>query len=437
MRYFCNLKLNECNMKFKKLILAALLLTAAVSYGQSNHNYIGQDYSVSPNVITTAVPFVSIAPDARGGSMGDCGVASEPDVFSMNYNPAKYVYLEDKLSIGLGYSPWLRKLVNDMNLAYLAGAYKINDRSSVAASLRYFSCGEINFRGPNNEDWGNYSPNEWALDATYSRMLGDYLAGAVSGRFIYSNLTQNMGGDNSSPRPGISVAADIGVYYKRPVEWFKTMDADFAWGVSITNIGSKISYDAISTRKDFIPTTLRLGPSLKLELNEYNSLAFNLDFSKLLVPTPPVIARDSISGQPIVDPNTGEYLIQYGRDNNVSVVQGMIQSFYDAPGHGYNSEGVLVDFPGGAFYEELCEINIGFGMEYWYNNVFAVRAGYFNETALKGNRKYVTLGAALHYNVFGLDVSYLIPVNTVAGSNPLEHTLRFDLTYSLGQKKDK
>jgi hypothetical protein len=424
-------------MKFKKLILAALLLTAAVSYGQSNHNYIGQDYSVSPNVITTAVPFVSIAPDARGGSMGDCGVASEPDVFSMNYNPAKYVYLEDKLSIGLGYSPWLRKLVNDMNLAYLAGAYKINDRSSVAASLRYFSCGEINFRGPNNEDWGNYSPNEWALDATYSRMLGDYLAGAVSGRFIYSNLTQNMGGDNSSPRPGISVAADIGVYYKRPVEWFKTMDADFAWGVSITNIGSKISYDAISTRKDFIPTTLRLGPSLKLELNEYNSLAFNLDFSKLLVPTPPVIARDSISGQPIVDPNTGEYLIQYGRDNNVSVVQGMIQSFYDAPGHGYNSEGVLVDFPGGAFYEELCEINIGFGMEYWYNNVFAVRAGYFNETALKGNRKYVTLGAALHYNVFGLDVSYLIPVNTVAGSNPLEHTLRFDLTYSLGQKKDK
>ena len=423
-------------MKFKKLILAALLLTAAVSYGQ-NHNYIGQDYSVSPNVITTAVPFVSIAPDARGGSMGDCGVASEPDVFSMNYNPAKYVYLEDKLSIGLGYSPWLRKLVNDMNLAYLAGAYKINDRSSVAASLRYFSCGEINFRGPNNEDWGYYSPNEWALDATYSRMLGDYLAGAVSGRFIYSNLTQNMGGDNSSPRPGISVAADIGVYYKRPVEWFKTMDADFAWGVSITNIGSKISYDAISTRKDFIPTTLRLGPSLKLELNEYNSLAFNLDFSKLLVPTPPVIARDSISGQPIVDPNTGEYLIQYGRDNNVSVVQGMIQSFYDAPGHGYNSEGVLVDFPGGAFYEELCEINIGFGMEYWYNNVFAVRAGYFNETALKGNRKYVTLGAALHYNVFGLDVSYLIPVNTVAGSNPLEHTLRFDLTYSLGQKKDK
>lgn len=420
-------------MKLKKLILAALLLTAAISYGQNN-NYIGQDYSVSPNVITTAVPFVSIAPDARGGSMGDCGVASEPDVFSMNYNAAKYVYLPDKLSFGLGYSPWLRKLVDDMNLLYLVGAYKINDRSAVAASVRYFSCGSINFRGSNNEDLGEYSPNEWAVDATYSRMLGDYLSGAVSGRFIYSNLTQGMGDNNASPRPGISVAADIGVYYKRPVEWFSSMDADFAWGVSITNIGSKVAYDGISEKKDFIPTTLRLGPSLKLELDEYNSLAFNLDISKLLVPTPPVIARDSISGQPIIDPNTGTYKIEHGYDNNVSVVQGMIQSFYDAPGWGYNYyTGEWNHY--GKFYEELCEINIGLGIEYWYNNIFAVRAGYFNETALKGNRKYVTLGAALKYNAFGLDVSYLIPVNTVAGSNPLENTLRFDLTFNLGGKK--
>lgn len=416
-------------MKAKKLILAALLMVAAVSYGQNN--YIGQDYAVSPNVITTAVPFVSIAPDARGGAMGDCGVASTPDVYSMNYNAAKYVYLQDKLTFGLAYSPWLRNLVNDMNLAYLAGAYKINDRSAVAASLRYFSCGEIDFRDPNNNEMGKYSPNEWAIDATYSRMLGDYLAGAVAGRFIYSNLTQ---GQNDYSRPAISVAADIGVYYNRPVEWFNTMDAEFAWGVSITNIGSKINYNSASERKDFIPTTLHLGPSLKLDLDEYNSLAFNLDFTKLLVPTPPVIERDSM-GRPVIDPNTGDYKILYGMDNNVSVVQGMIQSFYDAPGHGYNSlTGEMVDY--GKFYEELCEINIGVGVEYWYNNVFAVRAGYFNESALKGNRKYVTLGAALHYNVFSLDVSYLIPVNTVAGSNPLENTLRFNLTYSMGGRKD-
>lgn len=416
-------------MKVKKLFLAALVLLAVNSFGQG---YMGQDYTVSPNVITTAVPFVSISPDARGGSMGDCGVSSDPDVYSMHYNPAKYVYLQDKLSFGLGYSPWLRNLVNDMNLAYLAGAYKINDRSAVAASLRYFSCGQIDFKDSNNNDMGTYSPNEWAIDATYSRMLGDYLSGAVSGRFIYSNLTQ---GQIDETRPGISVAADIGVYYKRPVEWFSSMDAEFAWGVSITNIGSKIAYNASSERRDFIPTTLRFGPSLKLELNEYNTLAFMVDFTKLLVPTPPVIARDSM-GRPITDPNTGEYQILYGLDNNVSVVQGMIQSFYDAPGHGYNVyTGEMIDY--GVFYEELCEINFGVGAEYWYNNVFGVRAGYFNESALKGNRKFVTLGASLKYNAFGLDVSYLIPVNTVAGSNPLENTLRFNLNFAFGRGNKK
>lgn len=413
-------------MKVKKLLLAALLLVAATTYGQNN--YIGQDYSVSPNVITTAVPFVSISPDARGGSMGDCGVATSPDVYSMHYNPAKYVYLDNKFAAGLGYSPWLRKLVPDMNLAYLALAYKINDRSSVAATLRYFSCGEIEFRDANNISQGKYSPNEWAVDATYSRMLGDYLSGAVAGRFIYSDLTQNQ---SDYGRPGISVAADVAVYYKRPVEWFNTMDADFSWGAAITNIGSKISYNGQSDRRDFIPTTLRLGAGLKLDLDEYNSLAFNVDFTKLMVPTPPVIARDE-QGNPQYN-DDGSYKILYGMDNNVSVVQGMIQSFYDAPGWGYNQKNELVHY--GSFYEELCEINIGGGVEYWYNNTFAVRAGYFNETALKGNRKYVTVGAALKYNVFGLDVSYLIPVNTVAGSNPLENTLRFNLTYAMGGKK--
>lgn len=415
-------------MKIKKLLFAALMMVAAMSYGQNN--YIGQDYSVSPNVITTAVPFVSISPDARGGAMGDCGVASDPDVYSMHYNSAKYVYLEDKFAAGLGYSPWLRNLVPDMNLAYLAAAYKINDRSAVAGTLRYFSCGTIEFRDQNNYKLGDFSPNEWAIDATYSRMLGDYLSGAVAGRFIYSNLTQNQ---TDYGRPGISVAADVSVFYKRPVEWFSSVDADFSWGASINNIGSKISYNGSSDRRDFIPTTLRAGACLKLDLDEYNSLAFMADFSKLLVPTPPVIARDPESGQPLVN-DDGSYKIEYGYDNNVSVVQGMIQSFYDAPGCGYNSyTGEMVNY--GKFYEELCEINIGAGVEYWYNDIFAVRAGYFNETALKGNRKYVTLGAALKYNVFGLDVSYLIPVNTVAGSNPLENTLRFNLTYSMGGKK--
>ena len=395
-------------MKIKKLLFAALMMVAAVSYEQ---NY-------TPNVITTAVPFVSINPDSRGGGLGDCGVATSPDVYSMHYNPAKYVFMQEKLSIGLGYSPWLRNLVPDMGLAYLAAAYKINDRSSVAATLRYFNAGEIDFRDQYNHSLGQYNPNEWAVDATYSRLLGDYLSGAVAGRFIYSNLIQNQA---DYARAGISVAADIGLYYLRPVEWFKTIDADFSWGVSITNIGSKVTYSASNNRRDFIPTTLRAGAGLKLEIDDYNSLAFTFDLTKLLVPTPPI--KDVVTDS-----------ILYGMDNDVAVVTGIIQSFYDAPGYSWNQNDMKYDHIG-KFYEELCEINIGAGIEYWYNNIFSVRAGYFNETALKGNRKYVTLGAALKYSVFGLDVSYLIPVGTVVGSNPLENTLRFNLTYSMGKKK--
>ena len=398
--------------------MIALVVMGMSSYGQQHYYDELSGQTRTPNVITTAVPFLSISPDARGGAMGDCGVATNPDVYSMHYNAAKYVHMEDKLSVGLGYSPWLRNLVNDMNLAYLAGAYKINDRSAVAGTLRYFNAGNINFRDEQNNNLGDYKPNEWAIDATYSRMLGDYLSGAVAGRFIYSDLTQGQAND---AKPGISVAADVAVYYKKPVEWF-SMDADFAWGASITNIGSKISYRGTSLKKDFIPTTLRLGTCLDLELDEYNSLAFNVELSKLLVPTPPAV---DIVGDTILS----------GYDNNVSTVMGMIQSFYDAPGLGYNSNTGQWDNYG-KFYEELCEIMVGVGAEYWYNNVFALRAGYFNETAMKGNRKYITLGAALKYNVFGLDISYLIPVNGgTVGSNPLENTLRFNLTYSMGGKK--
>lgn len=396
-------------MNIRRLLLAAFILIAASSFAQKVYQ---------PRVITTAVPFASINPDSRGGAMGDCGVASAPDVYSMHYNSAKYVYLEDRVNIGVGYSPWLSALVKDMGLFYVAGAFKINDRSAVAATMRYFSVGEVDFRDEQNNPIRVVNPNEWAIDATYSRMLGDYLSGAVAGRFIYSDLTQNVG---DYTRPGISVAADVSVYYKRPVEWFNSIDADFSWGASINNIGSKMTYNSSSDKKDFIPTTLRLGACLDLGLDEYNSLAFNVDFSKLMVPTPPV--RDQ---------QTGEVL--YGYDDNVAVVMGMIQSFYDAPGWAYNTQTSQFDHIG-KFYEELCEINFGVGVEYWYNKLFSVRAGYFNESALKGNRKYITAGAGLKYNVFGLDVSYLIPIGTVVGSNPLENTLRFNLSFAFGGKK--
>ena len=393
--------------------MAVLVAVGAKSYAQNQ--ILGQ--SLNPNVITTAVPFVSISPDARGGSMGDCGVASEADVYSMHYNPAKYTFLEQDMAVGLGYSPWLRNLVPDMNLAYLAFATKLNSESAVAATLRYFSCGEITFRNGNGDPLGDYKPNEWALDATYSRMLTDYLSGAVAGRFIYSNLTQGV---TDGSTVGWSVAADVAVYYKRPVEWFSDMDADFAWGVSVNNIGSKVSYENTSVEKDFIPTTLRFGPSLKMQLDEYNSLAFMVDVTKLLVPTPPVYKN-------------GTDTLLFGKPDDVSVMVGVFQSFWDAPGYSINDQGETVGR--GRAYEELCEYNFGIGAEYWYNNVFAIRAGYFNEAALKGNRKYVTLGAALKYNVFGLDISYLVPVNGTVGTNPLENTLRFNLTWDIVPSK--
>lgn len=387
-------------MKFKAFLLVAIMAVIGVqSYAQN----------VTPNVITTAVPFISIAPDARAGSMGDCGVSSDPDVYSMHYNAAKYAFMENNWSIGLGYSPWLRNLVQDMGLAYLAFGKKLNNESAIAATLRYFNVGEITFRDNTGHETGTYHPNEWAIDVAYSRMLTEYLSGAVSGRFIYSNLTLGQ----ADTHAGYSVAADVAVYYKRPVEWFSNMDADFSWGVSITNIGSKVDYSDSSIEKDFIPTTLRFGPSLRMDLDEYNSLAFMVDITKLLVPTSPTYYPGTDS-------------IVYGYSDDVSVPVGIIQSFYDAPGYQYNDYGELVGK--GPFYEELCEYNIGVGVEYWYNKVFSVRAGYFNETAIKGNRKYVTMGAALKYNVFGLDVSYLVPVSGTIGTNPLENTLRFNLT---------
>ena len=388
---------------FKKsfVILMSLLMTGVIAKAQMQET--GQDLDPDYNVISTAVPFMIIAPDARSAGMGDLGVSTSPDVYSMHWNPAKYAFIEDDFSVGLAYSPWLRKLVPDMNIAYLAVSKRMSDKSAIAGSLKYFSLGEINFRGPSNEDLGTYSPNEFAFDLCYSRKLGDYLSAAVAGRFIYSHLTQGV---TNYSRAAWSVAADVAVYYQRPV-YFSSIDGDFSWGVAITNMGSKMSYTNANSRTDFVPTNLRLGPTLKLNIDEYNSIALSVDINKLLVPTPPIY--DS----------TGLNILE-GKDPNVSMIQGMIQSFYDAPG---------------GFSEEMKEFTWSIGAEYWYNKMFAVRAGYFHESQMKGNRKYLTFGAGLRYNVFAIDVSYLVPMNNKAnsGTNPLEGTLRFNLAFNINK----
>lgn len=414
-----NHNITQISMKLKVSLLAVLSLCTSLLYSQPNYQELsGRNYL---NVITTAVPFMMIAPDSRAGAMGDAGVSSAPDVYSMHWNPAKYAVLESDMSVGLSYSPWLRNLVPDMNLAYLAFAKRINASSSVASTLRFFTLGDIQFTDEAGEDRGTFRPSEWALDATYSRKLTDHLSGAVAGRFIYSNLTQGQTVGGGSTSAGISAAADVAVYWEKEVVWFPDMASSFAWGINISNIGTKLGYSSASIKKDFIPTNLRFGPTLKLAIDDYNEIAFSIDVNKLLVPTPPIYKRDSVTGNPIAIPGSDKYEILNGMDDDVSVVAGMLQSFYDSPN---------------GFKEEMRELSLSLGVEYWYNKVFALRGGAFYEDATKGNRKFFTLGAGLRYNVFGLDFSYLIPVDS--RNNPLQNTLRFALTFDLdAQAKNK
>ena len=404
-------------MKARFILLSALVLFFFSGYAQNYGNVGGK--SSGDRVISTAVPFLMIGPDGRAGGMGDGGVATSPDANSMYWNSAKYAFIDNPSGFSISYTPWLRNLVNDINLAYLTYYHRLDDRQTIAVSLRYFSLGEIEFTvlDPGSQQGyrslGYYKPNEFAISGSYARKLSDNLALSVDGRFIYSNLTAGLSSQGTESFSGTSVAVDIGLYWQKDVNWFSNYDAQFAWGVFISNIGSKISYNKTNIQKDFIPTNLRFGSRLTLDLDRYNKVSFNIDVNKLLVPTPPIYATDSL-GNPILNPD-GSYVIEKGRDPNVGVVKGMVQSWYDAPG---------------GFKEEIQEFSFAFGAEYWYNNIFAVRAGYFYENRHKGDRQYVTLGVGLRYNVFGLDFSYLIP--TVSQQNPLEKTLRFSLLFNFG-----
>jgi len=418
-------------------------IATAVSSTQSNIYKPGVDFSV----ITTAVPFLLIGPDARAGGMGDGGVATSADASSLHWNAAKYVFVDNKQGFSISYTPWLRNLVNDINLAYVSYYNKLDRMNAIAFSMRYFSLGEIQFTDQNGASLGYFKPNEFAFDGTYSRLLTDNLSIAVTGRFIYSNLTAGQTIQGVETKAGISVAADISLYWQKDVSWFKNMDAQFAWGINISNIGNRISYTSSNLERDFIPTNLRLGPRLTIDLDDYNKLSFYADINKLLVPTPPVYAWDS-AGQTIPDPaNSNKNLIAAGMDPDVSVIKGMIQSWYDAPGEvqvvtdeygntiydPVTGAAVVTVKPGSAFLEELREFYYSLGAEYWYNNLFSIRAGYFWEHGTKGGRQYVTLGVGLRYNVFGLDFSYLIPTSGV--QNPLQNTLRFSLLFNFGKPK--
>lgn len=392
------------------VVFAALLIISNYTFAQLSQTQAAQQ--VQLNTITTAVPFLLIAPDSRSGALGDAGVALSADASSLHWNPAKMAFARNEFEATMSYSPWLRALVDDMNLAYVAGYRKLNDRQAVGGGIRFFSLGQITFTDESGTQIRDFRPNEFSIDAAFSQKFGKRFSGGIGARFINSNLTGNMNILGADSRPGRSVAVDVGLFYTNDKVKFGDKKAIWNWGMNISNIGAKMSYTETAQR-DFIPANLRIGTAFTTLLDEYNSLTFVLDANKLLVPTPPTYRPGS---------NTD---IVSGMDPDVGVATAIFQSFYDAPGNViFQQDGTYVVESGSRLREELREINLGGGLEYWYDNQFAFRAGYFYEHFTKGNRQFITLGAGLRYTVFAIDLSYLI---STTQQNPLANTLRFTL----------
>lgn len=376
-------------MKRSLVIIAILTLLSGKSI------LFGQD-SGELNAIQTVVPFLTIAPDSRAGAMGDAGVATSPDVYSIHWNPAKLAFIDGNSGLGISYSPWLRDLIPDINIAYLSGYKRIDSRQVIAGSLLYSSLGPVTFTDESGNLTRDFNPNEFALDAAYSRMFSDRFSGGIAFRFIYSNLTGGIYSGGTATKAGLSFAADISGYYQKDIQ-FGSKEGQLAFGLNFSNIGSKMSYSDSQT-SDFIPMNFRIGTAATIHLDEHNKITGTFDINKLLVPTPPVY--DELTGE-IVD----------GKDPNVAVPVAFFSSWFDAPG---------------GIGEELRELMFSPGIEYWYNDQFAVRGGYFHENETKGNRKYFTAGAGVRLKAFTIDFSYLMPL---AQNHPLARTLRFSLSF--------
>ena len=379
----------------KTLITAALILTAAESYAQDKQDMF--------NPVNTSVTSQTIAPDARAAGMGDVGVATDPDVNSQYWNPAKYPFCISRAGVALNYTPWLRQLVSDMDLAYLAGYYRIGDYSAVSASLRYFSLGEV--MTSDSDEAMTISPYEMSFDVAYSLMLSEKFSIAAAVRWIYSDLTYDYTDDTS---PGSAFAADLACYYNDYIN-IGHRECQLGLGMNISNIGSKITFGG-DDNSEFIPTNLRLGAALMVPIDEYNRFTISADANKLLVPTYPKQEEGE---------STEDYQNRVQKDYyDVSSISGIFKSFNDAPN---------------GFSEELEEINWSVGAEYVYNDKFSLRAGYHHESENKGNRKYFTVGAGFRMSAFTLDCGYVI---ATAKSNPLDQTLRFTLGFDMDGIKD-
>jgi hypothetical protein len=413
-----------------KQILNILLLSLPfASFAQPTTDYTEINGQLGLNTITTAVPFMGITPDSRAGGMGDAGTALSASSTSVYWNTSMLNFAKEKSEISLSYTPWLRNLTNDIHLSYLAGYYKINDRNAIGGSLRYFSLGEITFTDNSGNVIRDDKPSEFELTGAYAFRLSDKMSIGVNGKFAYSNLTGGLTVAGVDTKAGVAGATDLSfTYYNDEAKIGKTKGV-YTFATTINNIGNKIAYSSTAQR-DFLPMNLKIGNSFKAEFDKYNSLLFAIDLQKLLVPTP--------AYYDVVD---GTSTMISGKDDNVGVIAGMLQSFYDAPGapvidaagnYVQNADGTYEVNKGTKFKEELTEINIATGLEYWYNDVLAIRAGYFYENRNKGNRQYVNIGVGFKYNMFGIDISYLASTN--GRQSPLANTLRFTLRLNFGNK---
>lgn len=371
-------------------------------------------------VVSSAVPILTVSPDARAGGMGDVGAATTPDPNNVFWNPAKLAFMgEGVTQLSLSYTPWLSRLVPDMNLAYVSFQKSLGDRQGLGVSMRYFSLGDINFRNEEGFQTGTFSPYEFSLDAAYALKFSEQWSGGISLRYIYSDIAQGQVVQGLQTKPGQSVAADIGFYYKsRKIMMDGGQKGTASFGVNISNVGSKIAYSE-SGQDDFIPTNLKIGGGFNLEVDKYNAIGFYMDINKLLIPTAPIREGNSgYTGDPNGNGIDNDNEVLFGKDDNVDPITGMIQALSpSAKPDGFN--------------ELMREIVWNFGAEWVYNDLFMVRLGYQNEHETKGNRKYFTLGAGIKYNLFRLDMAYLIPANSTVRS-PLENTLRFTLAFDLG-----
>ncbi|MBA3682896.1 MAG: type IX secretion system outer membrane channel protein PorV [Bacteroidetes bacterium] len=393
------------------LILSGLLMTKGI-FGQIQSAQQLGGQTINP--ITTAVPFLMISPDSKQGGMGDVGAATDPDINSIHWNGSKLAFSEKKFGVGFTVTPWLRLLVPDINLYYLGGYAKVNKRTAIGGSLRYFSLGNIELTNSSGIKTSDFKPNEFAVDVAVSQKLSENFSLGVAMRYINSSISKVFfnGSQGNAASTG---AVDLSMFYKSNKFKLGDKKAIFTSGLAFTNLGAKIKY---SNDQNFIPMNLRLGAGLKTDIDEFNTIGVYVDLNKLLVPTPPVYKYkiDPVTGKETteieIDPATGAKVIEKGKNPNVPVAQGILQSFSDAPGGSK---------------EELQEVNISTGLEYWYNNTFAVRTGYFYEPKTKGSRQFFTIGMGFKFKVINVDGSYLIPTLL---NNPLQRTWRITLSFN-------